>query len=316
MSSPAAERLYVCGAIAKGWVVGAKLPVSGLFVRTGEGQWEHRGFNHPYLAALDVQPGDPATLFLAAGNGAIRAARGGREWRILTGHEVTELRDIAADPNAPGTLYIAHTLGISVTRDGGATWNDAGYPGPRRYTESVRVDRTRAGRLVAGGERGLFHSTDGGRNWALAGAAGFQVMHLEQSPHDAALWLAVTQQGGIFRSLDGGRSFETLGELGRDRNLYDVAFDPATPGRIAVAGWGPGVAVSEDGGKTWQLRNAGLPRPDVWSVTFDPQRPGRLWASVHEEALFVSDDAGKNWRSDGLEGGVVFRMKWVAEAGQ
>jgi hypothetical protein len=32
------------------------------------------------------------------------------------------------------------------------------------------------------------------------------------------------------------------------RNLYDIAFDSASPNRIAVAGWGVGVAVSEDRG--------------------------------------------------------------------
>jgi photosystem II stability/assembly factor-like uncharacterized protein len=142
------------------------------------------------------------------------------------------------------------------------------------------------------------------------------VLHIEQSPHDACFWLAVTQGGGVFESRDCGRSFENLGRTGVERNLYDIAFDPATAGRIALGGWSVGVLVTEDGGKTWQPRNSGLPRPDVWSVGFDPSRPGRLYASVHEEALFVSDDAGVTWRKDGLEGSVVRRMTWVKEAGR
>ena len=47
--------------------------------------------------------------------------------------------------------------------------------------------------------------------------------------------------------------------------------------RIAVAGWGIGVALSEDRGKTWELRNAGLPTNSVWSVVFDPAAPGRVY---------------------------------------
>ena len=42
---------------------------------------------------------------------------------------------------------------------------------------------------------------------------------------------------------------------------------------MAVAGWGIGVAISEDRGKTWQARNAGLPSSSVWSVAFDPGAP-------------------------------------------
>ena len=71
--------------------------------------------------------------------------------------------------------------------------------------------------------------------------------------------MAATQGGGLFVSTDCGVTFESAGNLGVGRNLYDIAFDPTAPNRIAVAGWGVGVAVSEDLGKTWQLRNAGLP---------------------------------------------------------
>ena len=84
--------------------------------------------------------------------------------------------------------------------------------------------------------------------------------------------------------------------------------------RIAVAGWGIGVAISDDRGKTWQDRNAGLPGTAVWSVAFDPAHPGRVYASVHEEALYVSQDYGRTWTKDGLEGSRVYRMRFVPEA--
>lgn len=312
---PAQSRFFACGAVTKGYFVGAKLPPSGLFLRAPSGEWEHLGFNHPFIQALDYDA--QGIFYLAGGNGLIRATDGGRTWKIMTGSEVTELRDVAVDRKAPGTIYFAHTTGIRVSRDGGVTWADADAGIRRKYTEAVRVDRTQAGRLVAGAEQGLFFSADGGRKWVPAGAAGFQVMHVEQSPHDACYWLAVTQQGGVFASHDCGVSFENVGRVGVDRNLYDVAFDPTHAGRIAVAGWGTGVAVSEDDGKTWKLRNAGLPRPDVWSVAFDPANSGRLYCSVQEEAVYVSGDAGANWREAGLVGSMVHRMTFVPmEAGR
>src|SRR5262249_46850692 len=144
--------------------------------------------------------------------------------------------------------------------------------------------------------------------------AGIQVLHLEQSPHDPCFWLAATQGNGLFASTDCGLSFESNGNLSAGRNLYDIAFDPVNANRIAVAGWGVGVAISEDRGKTWQARNAGLPSNSAWSVAFDPARPGRIYASVHEEALYVSQDYGATWVKDGLEGSRVFRMMFVPEA--
>jgi photosystem II stability/assembly factor-like uncharacterized protein len=306
-------RLYTCMATSRGYVVGAPLAPSGIFHKPSAGKWEHLGYSHPFINALDYDPRDPSTLYLAAGNGLIRATERGRTWKIMTSYDVTELRDVAVDRNAPGTIYFSHTAGIRVSHDSGVTWQPADRGIGHKYTEALRVDRTHAGHLVAGTEDGILTSADSGSSWKRAGAAGFQVLHIEQSPHDACLWFAVSQGGGVFVSRDCAQSFESLGRAGLDRNLYDVAFDPRASGRIALGGWGVGVLVTEDGGKTWRPHNTGLPRPDVWSVTFDPGKPGRLYAAVHEEALFVSDDAGVTWRKDGLEGSVIRRMMWVPE---
>jgi photosystem II stability/assembly factor-like uncharacterized protein len=186
----------------------------------------------------------------------------------------------------------------------------------RKYSQAIRVDSRRSGFLVAGNEEGIFRSEDGGKSWKPAGASGFQVLHIEQSPHDSCYWLAATEGGGLFASTDCGVSFESSGSLGVGKNLSDIAFDPAAPDRVAVTGWGIGVAVSEDRGKTWQFRNAGLPSDSVWSVAFDPGTPGRVYAGVHEEAMFVSQDYGRTWRKDGLEGSRVFRMRFVPEEAQ
>jgi photosystem II stability/assembly factor-like uncharacterized protein len=306
--------LWTCMVTSKDYVVGAKLPPSGIFLKSGAGDWRHAGFNHPFINALDYDPRDPGTLYVAAGNGLIRVSARGERWKILTGSDVTELLDVAIDRNAAGAIYFTHTAGIRVTRDGGVTWSDAGAGLHRKYTQAIRVDSHRSGVLVAGNEEGIFRSEDGGKSWKPAGAAGYQVLRVEQSPHDPCFWLAATQGGGLFVSTDCGVSFESNGNLGVGRNISDIAFDPASPNRLAVAGWGIGVAISEDLGKTWQFRNAGLPSTNVWSVAFDPAKSGRIYASVHEEALYVSQDDGRTWTSDGLEGSRVFRMKFVPDS--
>lgn len=306
--------LYTCASAAKEYVVGAKLPPSGLFRKTAGAGWEHLGYNLPFLFALDYDPADPSTIWLAAGNGLIRATDHGRKWTLVTGSDVTEIRDVTVDRNAPGTIYFGYSHGIRVTHDNGATWQEIGNTLHRKFTESIRVDRTKSGLVLAGGEEGIYRSEDGGQTWHLAGAAGWQIMHIEQSPHDGCFWLATTQGGGLFASHDCGKTFESAGNIGVGRSLYDVAFDPVTPGRIAVGGWGPGVVVSEDSGKTWRQRNAGLPRPDVLSIAFDPAKGGLLYAGVHEEGIYVSADAGQTWALSGIEGSAAARMKFIPES--
>ena len=273
------------------------------------GQWQHAGFNHPFIFSLDYDAADPSIVYLAAGNGLIRASAHGEKWKILTGGDVTELRDVSVDRD--GTIYFAHCHGIRMSRDRGATWEEIGATLHRKFTEAIRVDRTRAGTLVAGGEEGIFRSEDRGRTWQIAGAAGFQVTRIEQSPHDGCEWAATTQTGGVFLSHDCAKTFENTGRIGVGATLYDLAFDPLEEKRIAVAGWGPGVAISDDGGKTWQSRNSGLPMPEVVAVIFDPTVRGRMYASVRDDGLYVSNDAGRNWSKQGLDGSVVNRMKFV-----
>lgn len=306
------HRLHAVGVTTRDWVVGKPLLPGGLFVKADGGEWRNPGHRHPYMMGLAWLAEAPGTLFAAAGNGVIRITPDGR-WRILTGSDVTELRDISA--GAGGALVFGHTAGLRMSLDRGETWKELSAGLHRKYVNAVRADRTKAGRIVAGTEEGLFVSEDGGGKWAPAGAMGFQAMHIEQSPHDGRVWLAVTEQGGLFRSGDGGRTFENAGNVGVGRNLYDIAFDATDAKRIAVGGWGPGVQVSEDGGKTWAARNAGLPRPDVWSLAFDPDHAGRLYAAVHEEAVYVSEDAGRTWKEDGLKGSIVYRMFFVPAGG-
>ncbi len=306
------HRMHAVGVTTRDWVVGKAMLPGGLFVKSDSGAWENPGHRHPYMMGLAWRLNEPGSVYVAAGNGVIRINRQG-QWRILTSHDVTELRDISA--GSDGSLLFGHTAGLRLSRDGGESWMELSGRLHRKYANAVRIDRTRPQRLLVGTEEGVFVSDNAGRDWKIAGAGGFQIMHIEQSPHDAGKWLAVTQLGGLFSSENGGLSFENLGNVGVQRNLYDISFDATRPGRIAICGWGPGVQVSEDGGKTWAARNIGLPKADVWSVAFDPDHAGRLYAAVHEEALYVSDDAGKTWRKDGLEGSIIYRMFFVPQGG-
>ena len=189
--------LALCASIlTKDYVVGAKAAAERLFLRVTD-QWQHIGYNHPFIVAMDYDPCRPTPFYLAAGNGLFRATKRGTEWTQLTGSDVTELRDLAVDPTDSRTVYFAYCHGIRVTHDRGVTWEELAIEctgaSLRRF-----ADRTRHERLIVGGEEGIFRSEDGGKSWTLAGASGFQILRLEQSPHDPSFWLGATQGGGLF----------------------------------------------------------------------------------------------------------------------
>lgn len=301
------HQFYACAAASKGYVVGNKLPPSGLFVRAGE--WRQLGYNHPFIAAVDYDRRDPRVLYLAAGNGCVRSPDGGRTWRITTSWDMTEPKDVSVDPSQSNHIYLALPDGIGVSRDQGRTWSRQDSGIERKYTQAIRVDRTAAGRVLAGAERGIFLTGNGGHDWRLVGADGAMVTHLEQSPHEPGWWIAATQQQGAWESRDGGLGWKRV--LGGGSTLHNTAFDPTRRDRLAVCGWEVGVMVSEDGGRSWTARNSGLPSRHVWRVAFDPDRAGRIYAGVHEEALYVSDDAGRHWRSAGLEGAVIYNLAFI-----
>ncbi|MCS7023307.1 MAG: hypothetical protein NZV14_00785 [Bryobacteraceae bacterium] len=307
----AQHRLYTTGITSKGWVVGTKLQPSGLFLRMGKG-WHRLGFLHPQIQTLDYDPRDPRRIYLAAGNGCIRSDDGGKSWRILTGWEMTELQDVSVDRNQPDHVWIALPDGVAVSRDAGKSWSRVNLGVARRFIQSIRVDRSQPGRVLAGGELGVLISEDAGASWNRSSPELRLVTHLEQSPHDAKRWLATTQEQGAYQSTDGGRSWQPLPGVPKG-TLYNASFDPHGENRMALAGWGVGVVVSEDGGKSWRDGAQGLPSRAVWRAVFDPDQAGALWVSVHEEAAFLSPDAGRSWRRAGLEGSILYDFIFVPE---
>jgi photosystem II stability/assembly factor-like uncharacterized protein len=296
---------YACGATSKDYVVGAALPPSGLFQSLGAGEWRQLGFNHPAINAAAADPREPGVLYLAAGNGCIRATAGGGQWRILTDWRMTELQDVALDGRTtPAALYVALPDGIGYSGDGGRTWEHRDQGLARKFTQTIAVDRTRAGRVIAGTEQGLYLTGDHGRRWAAVGAPGLMMTEVKQSGADPRVWMATAQSGGLWRSGDGGATWSAVPRWA-GTTLYDVSLDPRDSGKALVAGWSVGVWFTSDGGATWVERTAGLPSPRVWRVSFDARVPERWWASVHEEAVYGTDDAGRTWRRQGLPGTII-----------
>ncbi|MFZ9681629.1 MAG: VPS10 domain-containing protein [Cephaloticoccus sp.] len=301
----------ICANVNKGYVIGSKIvTTNGLFRLDEAGVWRHFGYNDSTLTGAAFDPRDPSVYYTSALNGLWAPLEGSVTGRMVNSWDMTEGRDVAIDPNSPDDVYVAITDGVAVTRDGGRTIQrcDHGLPERGKYTETIEVDRTTAGRLFAGCEKGVYLTEDAAANWRQVVSTKAQVNDIQQSPHDPAVWMAVTDEDGAWISRDRGLSWTQVEGLPSEHALYNVAFDPTNPQRIAVGSWTYGVHTSEDGGATWGLRNAGLPEnPSAWRVGVNPNN-GRLYASIFRATLFYSDDFGRTWHPDVLEGSLVNRF--------
>jgi photosystem II stability/assembly factor-like uncharacterized protein len=309
-----AQTLHAAVVEAKTYIVGAANAPSGLHRFERDTTWTSVGWGGIRNFGLAFDPAADRTVYLASGNGVLRSPDGGLRWRVTTGWEITEVLDVAVDPGATDHLYIATAHGPWRSLDQGATWTSikagiAALP----FTQAVAVDRTRPGHLVLGAESGLYHSADRGATWRPVGPRDVPIRSVRQSPHDASLWLAATQARGVLRSTDGGATWQPAGgALGRV-TIYDVAFDPTTPGRVAAAGFHTGLFVSADGGRRWRVTR-GLTEASIHAVAFDPAQPGRVWAGTIGRGVFSTDNAGRSWTPRGLYGATVYELAFTSAA--
>jgi hypothetical protein len=311
-AAPPPHDFYITGQMSHAVFMGSRpTALNGIYRSSDRVNVEHIGPNHPVVDAITANPRDPNELFAAALNGVLHSPDRGKTWGILTSWDMTEPKDIAIDPHAPDHIYIGLPDGIGVSHHHGKTWTRMNDGIKRRYTQTIVVDRTQAGRLIAGTELGIYVSDDGAQSWTLARASGKTVHNIEQSPHDPQVFFAATQHDGLWRSRDGGRTWQTVKGVPADQTLHNVTFDPRDPRRLAVCGWGPGVLVSADGGETWTAANQGLPNVNVWRVAADPDFPGRLYAAPHEKPLQVSDDFGRTWKRAWFESTKTFGFAFL-----
>lgn len=258
------------------------------------------------VSEIALDPLDPATFYVGfATSGVWKTVDGGATFSPLFDREETQsIGAVAVAPSDRRVVWVGtgeandrnssgFGRGVFRSGDAGATWTKVGLASSRTIARIV-VDPRRAdtafvaamGDLwVPGGERGLYKTTDGGRNWSLVLAA--------PAPDDR-----VTGCGDV--AID-PRDPDTLYAALYARQRFPWRFDygvGATAGRDVG-----GIFKSTDGGANWRRLSGGLP-----TLT------GRIGLSVYAKdprivyAVVQSDEGGTSSIDDSKsKRGGVFR---------
>ncbi len=241
-----------------------------------------------------------------------------------------DLHSLVVHPDDPDKLYIGSHSGVSVSSDGGRTWQvietlngaDAmgwaftddlilvgGHPGISVSTDGGEtfeqrnegLPSTDVHALGAGDDviyaglagMGTFASTDGGETWEARSEefGGAFMGRIHVDPADHDHILAADMQAGAVESTDGGRTWEALGGVQR-ATWVSWSYDETD--HIVVTAPGS-AAESRDDGATWDAFEI----PGGASIVeFSPHDPDVLYAAVleaPEASVYVSKDTGQSW---------------------
>lgn len=241
-----------------------------------------------------------------------------------------DLHSLVVDPTDPDTLYIGSHQGVSVSTDGGETWEvvesldgaDAmgwaftedlilvgGHPGISVSADGGKtfeqrnegLPSTDVHALGAGDEVvyaglagvGTFASTDGGETWEprTEEVGGAFMGRIQVDPSDDDHLLAPDMSSGAVESVDGGRTWNALGGV---QGAMWVSWDQDDVDHIVVTTQGS-AAESTNGGESWEPFE--MPK-GASIVEFSPQDPRVLYAAVletPEASVYVSEDGGDTW---------------------
>ena len=264
------------------------------------------------IADIAVHPDNPNVWYVAVGSGNVfKTENSGTTWTpIFDDEDAYSIGCITLDPNDPDTVWLGtgenaagrhfgYGAGVYRSRDGGASWENMGLEASE-HIGMIAVDPRDSDRVFvaaqgpmwsAGGERGLYRTTDGGESWEKVLGDG-----LGNTPEDDA-YTGVTE----------------------------VHLDPRDPDVMYAASWqrfrnvavlldggpGSGIHKSEDGGDTWRELSAGLPSGNMGKIglAISPQQPDVVYATIElankQGGFWRSEDGGERWekRSDYLSGG-------------
>ncbi|MFL6199314.1 MAG: VPS10 domain-containing protein [Thermoanaerobaculia bacterium] len=291
---------------------------------------------------IAVDPKKPSTWYIAVASGGVwKTTNGGASFNpIFEGQPSYSIGCITIDPNNPLVIWVgsgennsqrsvAYGDGVYKSLDGGKTWTNMGLKSSEHIGKIVVDPRDSDTVYVAaqgplwnaGGDRGLYKTTDGGKTWkaVLTISENTGVTDVAMDPRDSDVLYAASYQrrrhvwtlinGGpeaaVYKSMDGGANWKKI-EAGlpkEEKGRIGLAIAPSAPDTVyaiveAARGAG-GFFRSRDGGANWERRGKYFAGSAQYyqEIFVDPYDADRVYSM--DVFVQLTEDGGKTWRNLG-----------------
>ncbi len=306
------------------------------------------------IEAIACHPDEPYTFYVGAGSGNLwKTINNGTTWEPIFENESTfAIGCVTIAPSDPKILWIGTGevlmarssyagTGVFKSTDAGKTWQNMGLHDSHHVSQIV-IDPKNPDVVYAASlgrnygpnqERGVFKTTDGGRNWekVLYISEHVGIVELEMDPSDnktmyAAAWererkawnnVAFGEGSGLYKTTDAGKTWKRLTKglpAGEYTGRFGLAIAPSDPKIIYAlldnhepppAGTdrqGTGeVYRSDDKGETWRKMHKDMvPTTIGWDfclLRVSPDNPDEIY--ILGGKLLHSTDAGKTYKETG-----------------
>jgi len=262
------------------------------------------GFMSGRIQDIAVHPTVQGTWYVAAGSGGIwKTTNAGTTWTpVFDDQPSYSIGEITLDPTNPEVIWVGTGENVSGrhvgwgdgvyrSRDAGRTWQRMGLPNSQHIGRILVHPKDGNVVLVAaegplwsaGGDRGVFRSSDGGATWKPV--------------------LQIDEHTGVT-------------DLEFDPSNPDVVYAASYQRRRHVWGFlggGPksGIWKSTDNGQSWRQVKTGLPAGDMGKIglAVTPADPTLVYATIEanqeERGFYRSRDKGESWekRNGYISGG-------------
>lgn len=246
------------------------------------------------ISDIAVHPDQKHIMYVAVSSGGVwKTQNSGHSWKPIFDNQGSySIGCISLDPNNPNVIWVGtgennsqrsvgYGDGVYRSRDGGQSWEHLGLKSSEHIAKILIDPRDSNNVYVAsqgplwsaGGERGVYKTTDGGKTWEAV--------------------LTIDEHTGVSDLLMDPRNPDVLYAAAYQRRRHVWT--------LINGGPGSGIHKSEDGGKTWRAVKVGLPSVDLGRIglALAPSQPDTVYAIVEaadgKGGFFRSTNRGESW---------------------